>query len=121
MRPASRSSVSIRGRGRRGESRAAEFFRERGFTVLARNYRKLSGEIDLVLERGGVIYFVEVKTRNDTFRAEERIDGPKLERMRSTAEAYVAEAGLSDVEVRFLLAVVGGRDVKVVPLDEGLL
>ncbi len=121
MRPASRSSVSIRGKGRRGEDRAAEFFKERGFTVLERNYRRLTGEIDLILERGGVIYFVEVKTRHGTFRAEDRIDGAKLRRMLSTAEAYLSDAGLSDTEVRFLLAVVGGRDVKVVPLDEGLL
>ena len=121
MRPASRSSVSIKERGRKGEDRAAEFFRKRGFTVLERNYRRLSGEIDLVLEKDGVIYFVEVKIQNDTFRAEDRIDARKIERMRSTAEAYVADAGLGDTSVRFLLAVVSEGDVRVVPLDEGLL
>ncbi len=119
MRPVSRSSVSITERGKRGERRAEDFFRLRGFEVLARNYRKLSGEIDLVLRKDGIIYFVEVKTHNDTFRAEDRIDDRKLRRMWLTAEAYLSEYGMEDVEVRFLLTTVSEKGIKVVEINEG--
>jgi putative endonuclease len=49
--------------GRRGERRAAWFYRLRGYAVVARNVRFRSGEIDLIVRRGGTLAFVEVKTR----------------------------------------------------------
>jgi putative endonuclease len=49
--------------GRRGEESAAAHLRRRGFAVLARNVRTRHGEIDLIARRGGVLAFVEVKTR----------------------------------------------------------
>ena len=55
-----------------GEDLAAEFLVRRNYTILARNYRTLSGEIDLVAREdlGGEfsLVFVEVKTRtNESF------------------------------------------------------
>jgi putative endonuclease len=49
--------------GRAGEKRAAWFYRLRGFRILARNYRGRDGEIDLIVQRGSLLVFVEVKTR----------------------------------------------------------
>ena len=49
--------------GVRGERRAAWFYRLRGFRIVGRNVRLRSGEIDLVVRRGGLLVFVEVKTR----------------------------------------------------------
>ena len=49
--------------GRRGEALAAEYLAERGWTVVARNYRAGPKEIDLIAVRGSVVAFVEVKTR----------------------------------------------------------
>ena len=49
--------------GRRGERRAAWFYRLRGYAVVARNVRFRSGEIDIIVRRGRTLAFVEVKTR----------------------------------------------------------
>ena len=49
--------------GRRGERRAAWFYRLRGYSIAGRNVRLRGGEIDLIVRRGRVLAFVEVKTR----------------------------------------------------------
>ncbi len=50
-------------RGRWGEQRAAEALERAGFRIVARNWRCAEGEVDLVAEREGALYFVEVRTR----------------------------------------------------------
>jgi putative endonuclease len=47
--------------GEEGEGLAARFLEERGYRIVARRWR----EIDLVAKKGGVVAFVEVKTRRD--------------------------------------------------------
>jgi len=49
--------------GRRGERRAAWFYRIRGYRIVARNVHLRGGEIDLVARRGRTLVFVEVKAR----------------------------------------------------------
>ncbi len=46
-----------------GESQACGFLKRQGFKVVERNFHTTTGEIDIVAERGGDYYFVEVKTR----------------------------------------------------------
>lgn len=47
-----------------GENLAAKFFTEKGFTVVARNFRFRKAEIDLIVQRENWLVFVEVKTRS---------------------------------------------------------
>jgi putative endonuclease len=46
-----------------GEEQACQFLLRNGFVVLERNYHSTQGEIDIIAQKGGDYYFVEVKTR----------------------------------------------------------
>ncbi len=78
--------------GRRGEWYAAWFYRLRGFRVIARNVRTRSGEIDLIVRRGSMLAFVEVKARA-SFAAGEGSDAVTSEKQSRIAR--LAEHWLS--------------------------
>ena len=75
-----------------GEERAAKYLRGKGYTILARNFRCRSGEIDIIARRGGIIAFVEVKLRRDAEFAEARefVTAAKQRRVILTAEYWLA-------------------------------
>jgi putative endonuclease len=89
--------------GRRGEARAAWFYRFRGFRVVARNLRAPGGEIDLVVRRGRLVAFVEVKTRGPSAVGEgfEAVDRGKRERMIAMADRWIASQGERDFMIRY--------------------
>ena len=90
-------------RGALGEVRAEQFVTERGMTVLARNVRCPGAEIDLIALDGGVIAFIEVKTRTGARAVAGRmaVTGEKQRRICRGALAYMAQNGLMDRQARF--------------------
>ena len=78
--------------GRRGERRAAWFYRLRGYSIVARNVRFRSGEIDLIVRRAGVLAFVEVKARQSLAAGEgfESVDRAKQLQLVRLAGEYLA-------------------------------
>ena len=73
--------------GRWGESLAAAYLREKGFSIAATNYRSRYGEIDLIAQNEAYVVFTEVKLRASVRFAEARefVDARKQARIRSTA------------------------------------
>lgn len=49
--------------GRQAEDVAAEFLRAQGFQILARNYRRRLGELDLIARNGELLVIAEVRSR----------------------------------------------------------
>jgi putative endonuclease len=78
--------------GRWGEARAADWLRKRGYRLLAAGYHCRFGEIDLIVSDGKHICFTEVKLRKSAqfAQAREFVDRRKQERIRLTAEFYLA-------------------------------
>ncbi len=68
--------------GRRAETIAAWWLRFKGYSLLAQRVRTGQGEIDLVMRRGRMIIFVEVKARSSLAEAHEALTPRGLERLR---------------------------------------
>ncbi len=77
--------------GRWGESLAAEYLVEKGYTLVTTNYRTPDGEIDLVVQKDKELVFVEVKTRqNLAFGApEEAVNDEKLDHIEAAVGHYL--------------------------------
>lgn len=80
-------------RGAWGEQAAADFLVQKGYTILARNYRTRQGEIDLVATCARYLAFVEVKTRKSGrfCAAREAVDERKQGRLILAAEQWMQE------------------------------
>lgn len=65
-----------------------------GYCVLARRWRGLRGELDMVLGRGTAIVFVEVKKSRNFGSASRLLGAAQLRRIYQTAEQYLATAPL---------------------------
>lgn len=78
--------------GARGESRAAWFYRLRGYTIVDRNVCLPAGEIDLVVKRGAMVVIAEVKTRQSLLAGEghEAVNRRKREKLIRLGDQYAA-------------------------------
>jgi len=88
--------------GRRGEQVAASWLEQHGYTVLDRNWRCSIGELDLVVRRGGVTVFAEVKTRTSVAYGHpfEAITPAKARRLRRLSVEWCRKNGLGVDEIR---------------------
>ena len=50
--------------GQEGEKLAVQYLKRLGYRIICRNYRCPLGEIDIIARHGGVLVFVEVKSRS---------------------------------------------------------
>ncbi|MBQ4650153.1 MAG: YraN family protein [Firmicutes bacterium] len=78
--------------GRLGEELAAALLEERGYRIVMRNFSCKFGEVDIIARKGGLIAFVEVKTRlsEDYGRGRESVTAAKRQRIRWCAEYYLS-------------------------------
>jgi putative endonuclease len=104
--------------GQRGEHLAARYLLRRGWRIIARNWQGGGGEIDVVAIRGGVVAFVEVKTRGDPEALEDPVTSAQRTRLIRAASAFLAShPGLDRGWARFGLIAVdtgarGGRRIR---------
>jgi putative endonuclease len=81
--------------GRRYEALAANWLRARGWQVVERNVRRSRKEVDLVVRRGEVVAFVEVKARRGGGFGHplEAVTWRKRREIEGVARAWLRERG----------------------------
>ena len=88
--------------GDKGEAYAAKYLKKHKYKIIARNYKKPYGEIDIIAENNEVIAFVEVKTRkeNSLTQPVDAVNRKKQMKILITADMYMYENN-KDKECRF--------------------
>ncbi len=78
--------------GKKGENIAASFLKKNGYKIIKRNYRIGHSDIDILAMDKKILVFIEVRTKSETARGmpEETLTVKKLNRMKKTAELYIA-------------------------------
>jgi putative endonuclease len=79
--------------GSKGEQIAENFLLKKGYFVLYRNWRHEKKEIDLVASKDGLLIFVEVKTRKNSYFGfpEEAVTPQKIGYLKTAAEAFLLQ------------------------------
>jgi putative endonuclease len=77
--------------GRLGEEAAVRWYLAHGFGLVARNWRCRAGELDVIVRRGRLVVFCEVKSRSGPrFGApEEAVTRSQQRRIRAAAAAFL--------------------------------
>jgi putative endonuclease len=106
-----------RASGLGAEQRAAAFLEEAGYCILDRNFRCRYGEIDLVVERGELLCFVEVRMRSSATWGDpsQTVSLSKQRRIVKTALHYLIAHAISNRMLRFdVIAIIGqGAEARV--------
>ena len=104
-----------------GESLAAKHLKARGCEILARNYRALRGEIDLIVQDGEFTVFVEVKTRRSLKFGvpQAAVTWQKQRQISKVALAYLQSHNLLDAPCRFdVIAIHLSPQLKLLNLEQ---
>ncbi|MCS6990608.1 MAG: YraN family protein [Chitinophagales bacterium] len=98
--------------GIKGEKLAARFLQRKGYQILARNWRHGPLEIDLIVSKGGMLVFVEVKSRRCAKFGwpEQALSIAKQKSLVQAAEEYLRQHSIrSDVRFDVLSIMFRGR------------
>jgi putative endonuclease len=78
--------------GAQAEHLAAQYLQQKGLKLVAQNYRSRFGEIDLIMQDGATLVFIEVRLRRNAGfgGAAASIDAHKQQRIIRTAQQYLA-------------------------------
>lgn len=90
--------------GNAGESEAAAYLEKQGFKIIERNFKCKTGEVDLIVTKGGEIHFVEVKTRRTPgfgSPAEQVTFGKRLRLSRAAQYYRLGHRQFADLNPRF--------------------
>lgn len=90
--------------GKIGEAAACIYLTEAKYSIINRNWRCRTGEIDIIAEQEDRLIFIEVRARMAGGRfgtAAESVDHRKQQKLRNTAQVYLRSIGRSDASIRF--------------------
>jgi len=106
--------VDKRQRGASAEADAADLLTASGYQIVERNFRCKAGELDIIARDGGVLVFVEVRSRADDEHgsAIEMIRRNKQRRVARVAACYLELMAPAFDECRFdIVAITAGEAI----------
>lgn len=103
-----------------GELNARMFLVKHGFKIIRSNYTKRCGEIDIIARKNDSIHFIEVKTVSretiygnqsfskgqSVYRPGENVDRIKLLKIQKTANLFILENNLNNIDFQIDLITV---------------
>ena len=98
--------------GHAAEASVARHYEDRGIAICARNWRGITGEIDLIGRDGDVVVFVEVKQSRTHDLAATHVSQAQIGRIFATVDEFVAgepKGLLTDVRIDLALVDSLGR------------
>ncbi len=124
--------------GEIGENTAVRFLVKQGFLIIDRNYTKKWGEIDIIAEKAGKLYFIEVKsvskpnldivTREtlDQYHPEDNMHPWKLKRMSRTIQTYLVSKNVPEdkewqVDLLVVFLDVNGKKARIKVVSDIIL
>ena len=77
--------------GQHAEEACCVYLQQQGLKLIARNYHGHRGEIDIIMQDGNTLVFVEVRFRKNSFYGDglESVTTKKQQRIFNTAEEYL--------------------------------
>jgi putative endonuclease len=105
--------------GRKAEQAAKVYLEMRGFEIIEQNWRRSSGEVDIIARKNNVVHFVEVKYRANDNQGTglDAITPTKLRQMRRAAWSWVDEHKYKGEYVLSAIEI-GGPDFAVLTFVE---
>jgi putative endonuclease len=77
--------------GKKGETLAATWFTEKGYTIIHTNWRHKNLEVDIIASKSNMLHFIEVKavTSLQYGNPEEKITEKKIKNLINASEEYL--------------------------------
>lgn len=116
-----KKSSSTKAVGDDAETKAAEYLMRQGYAIVARNWKNKYCEIDIISQKEGTLYFIEVKYRSSTQQGGgvAAITPKKLKQMQFAAEFYLHTVS-RDQQTNARLAVIAterGKEIQYLELS----
>ncbi len=94
-------------KGKEGEFLVARHLEKHGYKIIAQNYRRRFGEVDLIAQKHDTLAFVEVKWRNNPLIDPAELIGPaKQKKIISVAKEFLSKHTDLEVVCRFDVALI---------------
>ena len=108
--------------GKRGEDAACAELEKRGYVIVDRRFRTRCGELDIVARDGGVLVFIEVRTRSGSNFGTpfESVTWKKRQRLSQMAASYLCVKRLAGATCRFdVVSMLEERGAQTIELVRG--
>ena len=106
--------------GQEGEQLAANYLKNKGWSILEMNYRFSRSEIDLIAPKNDLLIFVEVKTRTNTSYGlpEDFVDEQKAKNIMKGADHYIKEIDWNR-NIRFdIISIIKHKSIELKHLED---